>query len=167
MYPRLTAAMERELPGKGALTPRKRTAMTVLARRRRSPGLLAYSSEEPVGWIAIAPRGEYARIEASRATPRVDDEDVWVIPCITVRQDMRGRGIALALIRAAVEYAWDEGAPAVECYPRSGSDRAKDGSVYIGSEELFRRAGFHVLRAPLPGLPRNWTPRVTMRLERE
>ena len=87
--------------------------MTRLARRRRAPGILAFQADEPVGWIAIAPRTELRRIEASRVTPRVDDEDVWVIPCITVRPTARGRGIAVALIRAAVAYAARWGAPAV------------------------------------------------------
>ena len=105
MHPRLTDAQTRELPGQGPVNRRRREAMTKLARRRRAPGLLGFEDDTPVGWIAIAPRKELARIEASRATSRVDDEDVWVIPCVTVHKTARGRGIALALIRAAVAYA--------------------------------------------------------------
>jgi hypothetical protein len=30
---------------------------------------------------------------------------------------------------------------------------------------MFRRAGFRVIRKPLKDLPRNWVPRVTMRIE--
>lgn len=164
MHPRLTAALERDLPGRGSACQRRREAMAKLSRRRRAPGLLAFEGEEVVGWIAIAPRKELARIEASRATPRVDREDVWVIPCITVRKSARGRGIALALIRAAVAYAAEQGAPAVEAYPRAGTDRTADDSVYYGSEPLFRRAGFRLVRKPLKGLPRSWAPRVAMRL---
>jgi GNAT superfamily N-acetyltransferase len=138
--------------------------MTRLARRRRAPGLLAFEGDEPVGWIAIAPRTELRRVDASHATPRVDDVDVWVIPCITVRPSARGRGIALALIRAAVAYAKEQGAPAVEAYPRAGSARTKDDNVFFGTEPLFRRAGFCVLRkAPGKG-PRNRVRRVTMRV---
>jgi GNAT superfamily N-acetyltransferase len=116
--------------------------MTRLARRRRAPGLLAFEGDEPVGWIAIAPRTELRRIELSRATPRVDDVNVWVIPCITVRPSARGRGIALALIRAAVAYAERRGAPAVEAYPRAGGARTADDSAYLGTEPPFARAGF-------------------------
>jgi len=114
MFPRLTDAQTRALPGEGSASARKRAAMTRLARRRRAPGLLAFEGDEPVGWIAVAPRGELNRIEASRATPPVDDSDVWVIPCVTVRKTARGRGIAVALIRAAVAYAGEHGAPVVE-----------------------------------------------------
>jgi GNAT superfamily N-acetyltransferase len=164
MYPRLTAAQMRELPGPGPANQRRRDAMTKLARRRRAPGLLAFEGDEPVGWIAVAPRTELARIEASRATPRVDDADVWVIPCVTVRQMARGRGIALALIQAAVAYATEHGAPAVEAYPRAGATRTGDDNAYFGTEPLFRRAGFRVVRVPLQNRPRNWIPRVTMRI---
>lgn len=164
MHPRLTAALERELPGPGSGSERRRAAMTRLSRRRRAPGLLAFEGDEVVGWVAVAPRGELARIEASRATPRLDAQDVWVIPCITVRKAARGRGIALALIRAAVAYAAEQGAPALEAYPRAGSSRTADDSVYYGSEPLFRRAGFRVVRKPLAVGPRSWTPRVTMRI---
>ena len=128
---------------------------------------MCYSVDEDgqvVGWVAVAPRGELARVEASRATPRVDDVDVWVVPCVTVRKGERGRGIALALVRAAVEYAAAEGAPAVEAYPRAGSERASDDSVYYGTEALFRRAGFRVV-ARSSDVARNRVPRTTMRFE--
>jgi GNAT superfamily N-acetyltransferase len=165
MHPRLTDARLRELPGPGNETERRRQAMTKLARRRRAPGLLAFEGDEVVGWVAVAPRTELARIDKSRATPRVDDEDVWVIPCVTVRKTARGRGIACALIRAAVGYARGHGAHAVEAYPRAGAARTVDDNAWFGTEAMFRRAGFRVVRKPLEDLPRNWVPRATMRIE--
>ncbi len=165
MYPRLTDAQMRELPGSDSASQRRRNAMTKLARRRRAPGLLAFEGDEPVGWVAVAPRSELARIEASRAMPRVDDEDVWVIPCITVLKAARGRGIALALIRAAVAYATEKGAPAVEAYPRAGAARTGDDNAYFGTEPLFRRGGFQVVQEPLKNRPRNWILRVIMRIK--
>ena len=121
MYPPLTAQVMRELPGSGSASQRRREAMAQLGTRSPSPGLLAFEDGEPVGWIAVAPRRESARNDGSRATPRVDDSDVWGIPCVTVRQGWRGRGVAITLIQAAVQYAYENGAPAVEAYPRAGS----------------------------------------------
>lgn len=163
MFPRLTAAQEKVLPGEGNLSQRRSKAMQALARKRRAPGLLAYRDGEAVGWIAVAPRPELARVDASRATPRVDDQPVWVIPCITVRPSARGLGVARALIGAAVDYAGSHGAPAVEAYPRAGDRRTKDDNAFYGTQALFAAAGFTVVRGPLPNLPRNWPPRVTMR----
>lgn len=166
MHPRLTDAQMRELSGQGPAKERRRAAMQRLARRRTAPGLLAFEDEEPVGWIAIAPRTELVRVDKSRATPRVDDESVWVIPCVTVRKTARGRGIAVGLIRAAVAYAFDKGAPAVEAYARAGDARTGDDNAYFGTEPLFLRAGFDIVRSPLPNRPRNWLPRVAMRITR-
>jgi GNAT superfamily N-acetyltransferase len=162
MYPRLTEHDLKAMRGPG-LNQRRCDAMTKLARRRRAPGLLAFEGDSAVGWVAIAPRTELRRVDASRATPRVDDVDVWVIPCITVRPAARGRGIALALIRAAVAYARKQGAPAVEAYPRAGSARTHDDNAYFGTEPLFRRAGFRVVRQQSKERRRNRVARVTMR----
>ena len=165
MHPRLSDAETRALPGEGSLNARRRAAMTKLARRRsRAPGLMAFEGDDAVGWVAVAPRDELGRVDRSRATPRVDDVDVWVIPCVTVRKAERGRGIAVALIRAAADYAFAHGAPAVEAYPRAGAVRTGDDNAYFGTEPMFRRAGFQVVRKPPPDLPRTWAPRVTMRL---
>ena len=153
MFPRLASAAN-QLGSRG-----RREAMMRLARQPRAPGLLAFDGEEPVGWIAIAPRTELKRVDASRATPRVDDVDVWVIPCITVRPSARGRGVAKVLIKAAVAYAKEQGAPAVEGYPRAGSRCTKDDNAYFGTEPLFRAAGFKVVAGPTTGR----LPRVTMR----
>ena len=105
IYPRMTDAQMRDLPGKGSLNQRRRAAVTQLAQLEPAPGLVAYEGNEAVGWVAIAPREQLIRVDRSRATTRVDDADVWVIPCVTVRKTARGRGIAVALIGAAVEYA--------------------------------------------------------------
>ncbi|MBI2919721.1 MAG: GNAT family N-acetyltransferase [Planctomycetes bacterium] len=164
IYPRCTATEERGLPGPGGAGDRRRREMTKLASRRRAPGLLAYRGGEAVGWVAIAPRPELRRVDASKATPPVDGVAVWVIPCITVRRRARGGGVAVELIRAAVAYAKKQGAPAVDAYPRAGKGRVHDDFAYYGTEPLFRKAGFQVIRKPLKGMPKGWTPRVTMRV---
>lgn len=163
MHPRLGDAAMRALPGSGSQNQRRRAAMTALAGRAVAPGLIAFDGDEPVGWVAIAPRQELARVDASRATPRLDDQDVWVIPCVTVRKTARGQGIAVGLIRAAVAHAIAKGAVIVEAYPRAGGVRTGDDNAYFGTEPLFRRAGFQVVRGPLENRPKNWIPRATMR----
>jgi len=67
------------------------------------------------------------------------------------------------MIRAAAQYAARHGAPAVEAYPRADSARLHDDFAFYGTAAMFRKAGFHRVRGPLAGLPKNWTPRVTMR----
>jgi GNAT superfamily N-acetyltransferase len=153
MYPRIPAQ------ARGMSSRQRREAMTKIARRRRAPGLMAYEGDEPVGWVAIAPRAEYQRIENSSATPRIDEVEVWVIPCVTVRPMARGQGIAIALIREAVKFAKKYGAPAVEAYPRAGTARTTDDNAFFGTEPMFRRAGFRVIAKS----KRRRLRRVTMR----
>lgn len=168
LFPRYTAAQQRELgitgSDPGTAESRRRAALAKLARRRKnSAGLVAYESGEPVGWISLGPRYDFSRVDNSRATPPVDDVAAWVIPCITVRKGHRGQGVAVAMIRAAVEYAGKRGAPAVEAHPRAAGKRIHDDFAFFGTEAMFRKAGFRKIRGVLPKLPKGWTPRVTMR----
>jgi GNAT superfamily N-acetyltransferase len=135
-----------------------------LARRKHAPVLVAYANGEPAGFVSFGPRSDYDQLRAGKTTQPVDDVPAWVIPCMTVRKTYRGRGIALALLRAAIAYAGQHGAPAIEGYPRPDERRFSDGAVFMGTEELFRRAGFRKIRGVLPGLKRPWAPRVTMRV---
>jgi GNAT superfamily N-acetyltransferase len=168
LFPRYTAAQQRELGivggGPGTAEPKRRAALAKLARRRKnSAGLVAYESGEPIGWISLGPRYDFSVIEKSRATPPVDEIPAWVIPCITVRRGHRGQGVAVAMIRAAVDYAGKRGAPAVEAYPRAAGKRVHDDFAFFGTEAMFRKAGFRKIRGVMPKLPKGWTPRVTMR----
>ncbi len=168
LFPRYTAAQQRELGitggGPGTAEPRRRAALAKLARRRKnSAGLVAYQEGEPIGWISLGPRYDFTPLAKSRATPPFDDVAAWVIPCITVLRGHRGQGVAIAMIRAAVDYAGKRGAPAVEAYPRAQGKRVHDDFAFFGTEAMFRKAGFRRIRGVLPRLPKNWTPRVTMR----
>jgi GNAT superfamily N-acetyltransferase len=164
---RFTNEQKRDLFGgsasKDAKMERRRAILAKLARRRHAPVLVAYADDEPVGFVSIGPRTDYPDVERSKSMPPVDDVPVWVIPCMTVRTAYRGRGIALALLKAAVEYASTKGAPAIEGYPRKDGRRMSDGAVVMGTESLFRRAGFRKIRDLLPKPPPGSAPRVTMR----
>jgi GNAT superfamily N-acetyltransferase len=121
--------------------PKKR-AMAELVRAGREPGLLAYEDGDAVGWVAVAPREEYAAIRASpQYRPRDEDEGVWSIVCFTIDKPARGRGIAAALLDAAVEFAFAHGASAVEAYPH-----VSDARDYMGHVDLYEQAGFEILR---------------------
>jgi len=168
LFPRYSSAQQRELGivggGPGTAEERRRAALAKLARRRKnSAGLVAYRGSEPIGFISLGPRHDFSRVENSRATPPVDDVAAWVIPCITVRRGHRGQGVAVAMIRAAVDYAGKRGAPAVEAHPRADGKRVHDDFAFFGTKAMFEKAGFRQVRGVLPRLPKGWAPRVTMR----
>jgi ribosomal protein S18 acetylase RimI-like enzyme len=120
----------------------KRRAMEAIVQEGREPGLLAYEAGEPVGWVAIAPREDYgALVRSPQYTPRDTDEGVWSVVCFAVDRYTRRRGIAGALLSAAVEHACTRGAAAVEAYPH-----VSDPSDYMGARELFAAQGFEPVR---------------------
>jgi ribosomal protein S18 acetylase RimI-like enzyme len=122
-------------------TPKKRR-MGALVRAGREPGLLAYDDGAPVGWVAVAPREEYKALLASpQYRPRDQDEGVWSIVCFAIDRYARKRGVASALLDAAVGHAFDHGAAAVEAYPHVSN--LED---YMGSIRLYESAGFERLR---------------------
>jgi GNAT superfamily N-acetyltransferase len=126
------------------------------------PGVLAYDGHEVVGWAAVAPRADTA-FARSRTIPQVDDLPVWSVWCIRVRPGHRGQGISHDLLRGAVAFARDNGAPAIEGYPvDNGGEKVDLTMAYVGTRGLFERAGFE--EATGTGSVLNGFPRVLMRL---
>src|SRR6185312_2296478 len=74
------------------------------------PGLVAYRDGVPAGWCSVAPREEYGRLLRSPITRRHDDVPVWSLVCLFVDPAHRGKGVATALVRAAVDHARSSGA---------------------------------------------------------
>jgi GNAT superfamily N-acetyltransferase len=127
------------------------------------PGVLAYEGGEVVGWAAVAPRAQttFAR---NRKIPHVDELDVWSVWCIRVRPGHRGEGISHHLLRGAVEFARERGAPAIEGYPVDNRGAKVDLTMaYVGTRGLFERAGF--VKAADTDSVLNGFPRVLMRLD--
>jgi GNAT superfamily N-acetyltransferase len=122
--------------------PRKQ-ALERLVREGKEPGLLAYDGGGPVGWVSSGPRTDFLQILRSPQYRPHDDGGtaVWSLVCFAIDRDVRRRGVATALLDAAVEHARSHGATSVEAYPH-----AADGRDYMGNVELFRRAGFELVR---------------------
>jgi GNAT superfamily N-acetyltransferase len=102
-------------------------------------GILALRAAEPVGWCACGPRYIAAttpRSKIMRNRARVEDEIVWLLPCLFVRAGRRGQGVTHALVRGAVELARREGACAIEGWPLAGSERRSDDPLSVGSRYL-------------------------------
>lgn len=138
---------------RNAYDPNRRS-MKRLVGRGAIPGLLAYRDGRPVGWVSVAPREEFPRIERSRTLGPVDSERVWSIVCFYVHRKERGAGVGTALLAAAVRSAASRGARVVEAYPvdpRGG--RTANASAYTGVEDMFRRAGFREVARRNPGRP--------------
>lgn len=117
-------------------------------------GILAYSSGQPVGWCAIAPRSDFSRLERSRILKPVDDEPVWSVVCFVIVKAFRRRGLTVQLLRAAVEYARRHGARIVEGYPvEPKKPVVPDVFAYTGFASAFTKAGFKEVARRSPTRP--------------
>jgi GNAT superfamily N-acetyltransferase len=123
--------------------PGNRTAMKAIVDEDRVPGLLAYLDGEPVGWVSLAPREEFPRIERSRILQPVDDKPVWSIVCFYIHRGHRGQRVGTALLRAAIDHARDRGARTLEAYPVDTTRRRIDNaSAFVGTMAMFEAVGF-------------------------
>jgi GNAT superfamily N-acetyltransferase len=126
-----------------------------------APGVLAFREGQPVGWCAVEPRTCYPRILRSQVFKSAGPElgpaggspDIWSVSCFVVAPGHRRSGVASALLNAAVEHAFSNGAAVVEGYPVKSGDRPKAGPVdlYHGTLNLFLAAGFEVVSEAVPG----------------
>jgi GNAT superfamily N-acetyltransferase len=120
-------------------------------------GLVAYAGDEPVGWCAVEPRCEYARLRSMRVpwsgrSEDQQDDSVWAITCFVTRAGFRRQGVSRALASAAVDFARDRGARALEGYPM-GTQPGVDitwGELHVGGRSAFAAAGFREVTHPSP-----------------
>jgi GNAT superfamily N-acetyltransferase len=128
--------------------PARRDLLHALTGQTPAPGVLAYVDGKPAGWCAVGPREHFHALEASRTLKRVDDQPVWAIVCYFVARGYRHRGLMLALLRGAVDYARSQGATIVEGYPtdlqapKLAGKKLTGAAGYMGIASAFRAAGF-------------------------
>jgi GNAT superfamily N-acetyltransferase len=117
-------------------------------RSSATSGLIAYLDDEPVGWCAVDPRSDNPRLLRDCRVPWVGrnedktDGSVWAVTCFVTRAGFGGRGISRALARAAVDFARERGARALEGYPN-----LKEGG-HVGTRGTFADAGLVEVNRP-------------------
>jgi GNAT superfamily N-acetyltransferase len=116
-------------------------------------GLVAYLDGEPAGWCAVEPRIAYPRLLLRTRVPwdgrdeDKTDDSVWAVTCFAIRAGFRRRGISGALARAAVDYAREHCARALEGYPMTTTN-ALLGELHVGTVGVFAAAGFTEVTRP-------------------
>lgn len=130
-----------------------RRAFRGQVRRGPVPGLLALRAGRPIGWCAVAPRGDYPALERSHVLAPVDARAVWSVSCLFVSRGDRGCGVSVALLRAAVDHVRACGGRIVEGYPVEPRGRTADAFVWTGLASAFRRAGFREVARRSPTRP--------------
>ena len=118
-------------------------------------GLVAYLDGEPVGWCAVEPRTAYEGLVRNNRVPWTDraedktDDSVWAVTCLFTRVGFRKRGVSRTLARAAVDFARERGARAIEGYPITTKNVIVE-ELHVGTQGLFADAGFAEVSHPTP-----------------
>jgi GNAT superfamily N-acetyltransferase len=138
MFWRLSRAQFEAQKGAG-----NRRAMHDLVESEVTPGLLGYLGHQPAGWISLAPRPEFPVMGRSRVLKPVDDQPVWSVVCFFIAKAFRRSGLALQLLQAGVDFAYEHGAQIVEGYPKdAGTGQLPDPFIFTGRASTFIKAGF-------------------------
>ena len=117
--------------------------MKAIVESGQVPGLLAYSSGEPIAWCSVAPREHFPVLQRSRTLKPVDDTPVWSIVCFCIHERYRNQGLSRKLLQAAVDYVREQGGQVVEGYPvEPRKDRMPTFFAYTGFASVYKDAGF-------------------------
>ncbi|MGH6891003.1 MAG: GNAT family N-acetyltransferase [Dongiaceae bacterium] len=121
-----------------------RRAFLRLLKQGRAQGALAFAEDRPVGWCNFGLREEFPRLARSRVLGYTATPKTWSINCFFIAPGWRRRGVAGALLEAAIDAAFARGATALEAYPtpqRPGQKLAA-AFAWTGTRSLFAKAGF-------------------------
>ena len=134
-------------------------SMKKLIDENKPTGLIASVNNEPVGWIAIAPREDYIKIENSRSFKRIDDKPVWSITCFFVKKEFRRQSLSQKLIKGVIDYAIKKKIKTLEAYPTIPySEKVSPPFLWVGILSAFLKNGFTVVK-------KNGKSRAMVRLE--
>ena len=124
-----------------------------LVKAGREPGLIAYVGDQAAGWVSVAPRRNFDRLNRSRNFAALDDCDVWAVNCFVIAPPFRRQGLMAKLAAAAAEFAIEGGAEGVEAYPIEPGPKSSAGDLYLGTPHAFATAGYVEVARPLPRRP--------------
>jgi GNAT superfamily N-acetyltransferase len=123
------------------------------------PGLIAYVDEQPVGWTRVGSRSDFPGVVGNRALAKVlaDDPGSWWVTCFVVDSHHRRSGVGSALLEAAIVFAREHGASAVEGHPVDvaalKATRVSGSAVFTGTRAMFSAAGFTEVARTYPTRP--------------
>ncbi len=139
-------------PGKTPAQGNK-IALKSLVDKGVVPGLIGYRDGEPVAWLSLGPREDYAKLSRSPVMKPVDDTPVWSVICFYTAQHVRGEGLSAAMLAGGAAYARAHGARLLEAYPVDKPKRSAPDNLWFGAKALYDRAGFREVARRKPTRP--------------
>ncbi len=118
-------------------------------------GMVALIDDNVVGWLKLSSAPAMKKLASRRVyrtlayfdAPRTDTA---VIACVLVHPASRSRGVARALVAAAVDAARAFGASAIEAFPRVADHALREDELQMGPVAIYRSLGFVIEDGPTP-----------------
>lgn len=122
----------------------KRNAKECLVREGRAHASLVFNGADCVGWCQFGSPDELPRIHNSRAYLATDPVlPDWRITCFFVGKGYRGKGVAHAALKGAIEQIGKLGGGRIEGYPEDIEGRmASPAFLFNGALSTFEQLGF-------------------------
>jgi len=131
---------------KGKANEGNKKAIKEIIWEGKPVGLVALLKDKPIAWCAFAPREDFIKLEKSRIHKRIDNKDVWSIPCLFIDKHYRRSGVSVQLLKGAIKYAKGVGIKIIEAYPAIPTqDKIPDTFAWVGLYKSFERAGFKIV----------------------
>jgi GNAT superfamily N-acetyltransferase len=122
-----------------------KASMRSIVERGPPPGLLAFEGDLAKAWVQVTPREMLPWLYRTRYLGPVDDLRVWSLSCFFVRRGYRWQGMTASLIKAALKFAKNGGAPALEAHPVDVKQPKATRNRFTGIASTFENAGFQVV----------------------
>lgn len=113
----------------------------------------ANGADAIVGWMKVSPREAVPKLTRLPVYKNLAAEPgTWSIGCFLVHPGARHRGVARALVQAAVDHVGTWGARFLDAYPRRSTEPLHDEEAWQGPERVFVELGFEPVHdvAPYP-----------------
>ena len=129
----------------GKVDEGNKRAMKDIVWENKPIGILGFYEGQAIAWCAFAPREDFLKLENSRVHKRIDDKEVWSIPCFFIDKAFRRNGVSVKLLKGVIEYAKSNGIKIIEAYPTIPTqEKLPDSFAWIGLYKSFERVGFEI-----------------------
>ena len=158
----------RELDWKAFTADQNRVAAGASIACGEAEGYLARAADATVGWLHAAPRHKLPHgFERMRVEPPeidVPPQEAAIIVCFVIAPAWRRRGVATALLDAALVDLAARGIAIVDAFPFKSGESVSPADHYHGPASLFASRGFEAIggnddvtvmrrRLEIPGAP--------------
>lgn len=143
----------------GLTRTERRDALKAKVDDGPAPGLLAYSGDLAIGWVAGGPRTRYVRFHLGKTSRplETDTEDMiratHAITCFYIRSGYRKGGLMEQLLEAGTAHARKQGAAFLDACPIESDKPLQWGEGFVGIATVFRRSGFEEIARRSPKRP--------------